>query len=86
MWITISSGVLSFSFIFGPTMSKQLQAILLLFVVHPFDVGDTLMMDGNFVTVEEMSLNKVQSHSSTLTATPLLHEPQDTQLISLKSS
>ena len=66
MWISISSGVLSFSFVFGNTMNNQLQAILLLFVVHPFDVGDRLLLGGptaaaggDLVTVEEMSLNKV---------------------------
>lgn len=59
MWITISSGVLSFSFVFGQLLSQQLQAILLLFVVHPFDVGDRLLLDGDLVTVEELSLNKV---------------------------
>lgn len=66
MWITISSGVLSFSFIFGNTMSNQLQAILLLFVVHPFDVGDRLLLSGDLVTVEELSLNKVPLTLSTV--------------------
>ena len=60
MWLTISSGVLGFSFIFGNTLSQQLQTILLVFVVHPFDVGDALLLDGSFVTVEQTSLNKVR--------------------------
>ena len=60
MWITVSSGVLGFSFIFGNTLSQQLQTILLIFVVHPFDVGDALLLDGSFVTVEQTSLNKVR--------------------------
>jgi len=60
MWLTISSGVLGFSFIFGNTLSQQLQTILLVFVVHPFDVGDALLLDGSFVTVEQTSLNKAR--------------------------
>ena len=60
MWYTISSGVLGFSFIFGNTLSQQLQTILLIFVVHPFDVGDALLLDGSFVTVEQTSLNKAR--------------------------
>ncbi len=60
MWLTISSGVLGFSFIFGNTLSQQLQTILLVFVVHPFDVGDALLLDGSLVTVEQTSLNKAR--------------------------
>ena len=60
MWITISSGVLGFSFIFGNTLSNQLQTILLIFVVHPFDVGDALLLNGAFHTVEQTSLNKAR--------------------------
>ena len=66
MWITISSGVLGFSFIFGNTLSQQLQTILLIFVVHPFDVGDALLLDGAFVTVEQTSLNKARVGASDL--------------------
>lgn len=70
MWLTISSGVLGFSFIFGNTLSQQLQTILLIFVVHPFDVGDALLLDGAFVTVEQTSLNKASAPVAPATVLP----------------
>ena len=72
MWLSISSGVLGFSFIFGNTLSQQLQTILLIFVVHPFDVGDALLLDGSFVTVEQTSLNKARRTCSLARCMPWL--------------
>ena len=72
MWITISSGVLGFSFIFGNTLSQQLQTILLIFVVHPFDVGDALLLNGAFHTVEQTSLNKARRGTCFTTALVLM--------------
>jgi hypothetical protein len=59
MWITISSGILGFSFIFGNSIRTVFESCLTLFVVHPFDVGDTIFIEGGYHVVEEASLNKV---------------------------
>ena len=61
MWITISSGILGFSFIFGNSIRTVFESCLTLFVVHPFDVGDTIFIEGGYHVVEEASLNKVQT-------------------------
>jgi small-conductance mechanosensitive channel len=60
MWITISSGILGFSFIFGNSIRTVFESCLTLFVIHPFDVGDTIFIEGSYHVVEEASLNKVR--------------------------
>lgn len=62
MWITISSGILGFSFIFGNSIRNVFESVLTLFVIHPFDVGDTIYIDGAYCVVEEASLNKACSN------------------------
>ena len=44
MWLTFSSIILAFSFMFSTSISNMYQAVVFLFVVHPFDVGDALML------------------------------------------
>ena len=60
MWIITSSGVLGFSFIFGNSIRTVFESCMTLFVVHPFDVGDTVYIGGTYCTIEEASLNKVK--------------------------
>lgn len=43
-WLTCSTLVLAFSFSFSNTLKNLLEAIIYLFVVHPFDVGDGIMV------------------------------------------
>jgi hypothetical protein len=45
VWLSLSSGVLAFVFIFGNNIRTIYESCLLLFVVHPFDVGDVLFLD-----------------------------------------
>ena len=64
VWLTLSSVIVSFSFVFGTSFMEMFQTVVLLFVVHPFDVGDALMIPTNasvtgtpdYVIVEELSL------------------------------
>lgn len=43
-WLTCSTLVLAFSFSFSNTLKNLLEAIIYLFIVHPFDVGDGIMV------------------------------------------
>ena len=43
-WLTCSTLVLAFSFSFSNTLKNLLEAIIYLFVVHPFDVGDGILV------------------------------------------
>lgn len=47
VWLSFSSGVLAFVFIFGNNIRNLYEASLLLFVVHPFDVGDVVFLNGD---------------------------------------
>ncbi|KDO49304.1 hypothetical protein CISIN_1g003345mg [Citrus sinensis] len=52
----ISSQVVVVAFIFGNTCKTVFEAIIFLFVMHPFDVGDRCEIDGVQMVVEEMNI------------------------------
>ena len=43
LWVTASSALLSFVFIFGNSLRGIYESVVFLFVVHPFDVGDVVV-------------------------------------------
>ncbi|KAK8647778.1 hypothetical protein V6N13_121505 [Hibiscus sabdariffa] len=54
--VFISSQLLLAAFIFGNTCKTVFEAIIFLFVMHPFDVGDRCEIDGVQMIVEEMNI------------------------------
>ncbi|OMO74684.1 Mechanosensitive ion channel MscS [Corchorus capsularis] len=54
--VVISSQLLLVAFIFGNTCKTVFEAIIFLFVMHPFDVGDRCEIDGVQMVVEEMNI------------------------------
>ena len=50
-WLTFSSIVLAFSFIFANSIRTVFECVVFLFVVHPFDVGDTVVLEGQHCKV-----------------------------------
>ncbi|MCL7047670.1 hypothetical protein MKW94_009313 [Papaver nudicaule] len=54
--VLISSQLLLVVFIFGNTCKTMFEAIVFLFVMHPFDVGDRCEIDGVQMVVEEMNI------------------------------
>ncbi|XP_057966397.1 mechanosensitive ion channel protein 6-like isoform X2 [Malania oleifera] len=54
--VFISSQLLLVVFIFGNTCKTVFEAIVFLFVMHPFDVGDRCEIDGVQMIVEEMNI------------------------------
>ena len=44
VWLTVSSVLLAFSFVFGTAIRNTFESVVFLFVVHPYDVGDVLML------------------------------------------
>ncbi|CAK9195583.1 unnamed protein product [Sphagnum troendelagicum] len=52
----LSSQLLLVVFVFGNTCKQIFEAIIFLFVMHPFDVGDRCVIDGNQLVVEEMNI------------------------------
>ncbi|KAI5054002.1 hypothetical protein GOP47_0031103, partial [Adiantum capillus-veneris] len=54
--VVISSQLLLVVFIFGNTCKNVFEAIVFLFIMHPFDVGDRCVIDGTQLVVEEMNI------------------------------
>ncbi|KAK6773040.1 hypothetical protein RDI58_028278 [Solanum bulbocastanum] len=54
--VFLSSQILLVVFIFGNSAKTTFEAIIFLFVMHPFDVGDRVEVDGVQMVVEEMNI------------------------------
>ncbi|XP_058080723.1 mechanosensitive ion channel protein 6-like [Magnolia sinica] len=54
--VFVSSQLVMVVFIFGNTCKMIFEAIIFLFVMHPFDVGDRCEVEGNQMIVEEMNI------------------------------
>ncbi|BAT93664.1 hypothetical protein LR48_Vigan02g257400 [Vigna angularis] len=54
--VFLSSQIVLVTFIFGNTCKTIFEAIVFLFVMHPFDVGDRCEIDGIQMIVEEMNI------------------------------
>lgn len=54
--VFISSQLLLVVFMFGNTAKTVFEAIIFVFVMHPYDVGDRCVIDGVQMTVEEMNI------------------------------
>ncbi|KAK9902061.1 hypothetical protein WJX75_002988 [Coccomyxa subellipsoidea] len=57
-WLTVSSLLLSFVFVFGNSIRAIYESVVYLFVVRPFDVGDVILLGPaqDWCTVEEITL------------------------------
>ncbi|KAJ0781674.1 putative mechanosensitive ion channel MscS, LSM domain superfamily [Helianthus annuus] len=55
-FIFLSSQLLLVVFVFGNTCKTTFEAIVFLFVMHPYDVGDRCEIDGVQMIVEEMNI------------------------------
>ncbi|KAG8094207.1 hypothetical protein GUJ93_ZPchr0012g19763 [Zizania palustris] len=54
--IVISSQLLVVVFIFGNACKTVFEALIFVFIMHPFDVGDRCVIDGIQMVVEEMNI------------------------------
>nr|WGO49557.1 mechanosensitive ion channel protein B085526 [Torenia fournieri] len=54
--VLLSSQLVLAAFIFGNTCKTIFEAIIFVFVMHPFDVGDRCVIDGTQMIVEEMNI------------------------------
>lgn len=54
--VLLSSQLVVAAFIFGNTCKTIFEAIIFVFVMHPFDVGDRCVIDGVQLLVEEMNI------------------------------
>jgi small-conductance mechanosensitive channel len=56
-WVSFSSIFLAFTFMFGNTVKQTFENVVFLFSAHPFDVGDVLFVQNDFMTVKEITIN-----------------------------
>ncbi len=63
VWITLTSVVVASSFIFKEAASNLYQSVIFLFVVHPLDVGDALLIENIYYKVPswDYSLTGIRS-------------------------
>ncbi|XP_074292542.1 mechanosensitive ion channel protein 9-like isoform X3 [Silene latifolia] len=54
--VLIASPALAASFIFGDTAKNLFQGLIFVYVVHPFDVGDLCIIDGELLEVNRISI------------------------------
>ncbi|KAH9604420.1 hypothetical protein KSS87_008513 [Heliosperma pusillum] len=54
--VFITSQLLLVAFVVGDTVKGVFEAIIFVFMMHPFDVGDRCVIDGVQMTVEEMNI------------------------------
>lgn len=57
VWVALSAFLVGFSFIFGSTVANVFENVIFLFGVHPYDIGDTLLINDQYLTVDEITIN-----------------------------
>ncbi|CAL5226110.1 g8927 [Coccomyxa viridis] len=57
IWLTFSSAIILFSFVFASSIKNLFENVMFLLATHPYDVGDQIQLDtGDTLTVESMSI------------------------------
>ena len=57
IWVGFTGLLVAFSFIFASTVSNVFENIVFLFGVHPYDIGDTLLINNQYLTIDEITIN-----------------------------
>ncbi|KAL0029403.1 hypothetical protein WJX77_004930 [Trebouxia sp. C0004] len=57
LWTAVAAAIVAFSFIFKSAIATMFDSVIFLFVVHAFDVGDGILINGDLHKVEEIALN-----------------------------
>lgn len=55
VWLSVSSTLLAFAFVFGNSIRTVYESIIFLFVIHPFDVGDAIVVHDDYYRVRLFS-------------------------------
>jgi len=57
LWLVFSSSVLALTFIFGASAARAFEAAVMIFAVHPFNIGDWIVYLDNNYKVMELGIN-----------------------------
>jgi hypothetical protein len=75
VWLTFSSFIFAFVFVFGNNIRTIYESVIFLFVVHPFDVGDALMLHGTDLWVVCLPDASCGVHVHPILSCPVLSYP-----------
>jgi small-conductance mechanosensitive channel len=56
MWFTVSSMFLAFVFMFGNSIRQLFESVIFIFIIHPFDVGDAVLINGVRHKIQNISI------------------------------
>lgn len=56
MWFTVSSMFLAFVFMFGNSIRQLFESVIFIFIIHPFDVGDAVLIKGERHKIQNISI------------------------------
>jgi small-conductance mechanosensitive channel len=57
MWVGFTGLLVAVSWAFASTVSSVFSNVVFIFGVHAYDVGDTLLIDNQWLTVDELTMN-----------------------------
>lgn len=57
VWLTFSSIILAFTFVIGSSLRTAFENVMFLFIVHPYDVGDQLVIENESFVVHKLKLS-----------------------------
>ena len=57
IWTAVAAAIVAFSFIFKNAIATMFDSIIFLFVVHAFDVGDGILINGDLHKVSLLCLS-----------------------------
>ena len=56
-YTSLSGIILAYAFVFGPSLSVFFKCFIFVFVMHSFDVGDSIYLNSCFVSVADITIN-----------------------------
>lgn len=54
LWTAVAAAIVAFSFIFKNAIATMFDSVIFLFVVHAFDVGDGILLNGDLHKVQPL--------------------------------
>ena len=61
MWLTLSSFILAFAFMFGNAIRECFEGVVFIFITHPYDVGDNILVNGNRFVVKNITILQTET-------------------------
>ena len=63
MWLTLSSFILAFAFMFGNSIRECFEGVIFIFITHPYDVGDNILINGNRYVIKNINILQTETEN-----------------------